>query len=489
MATRPNLLLIVADDQTHRSIHALNNPAVQTPNLDRLAARGTCFTHAFHQGSWTGAVCVASRAMLHTGRQIFQCGADSCGDHVLLGEHLQAHGYHTASVGKWHNSGTSQSRSFIEHDPELHIGMYDSTGFDFVTKTVLGDPTQSAYLRPAPGNAWQPHETHRRGHWLEAGRPAGEGRPAEPARQHSSIRWANRSITYLNERHQQAQANPNPHGAPGGAPWFLYLAFHAPHDPRQAPQEYLDLYPLDSIELPPNYLPEHPFDQGDFDLRDEQLAPWPRTEHAVKVHLQEYYAILSHMDAELGRVFDTLDANGQTDNTVVAFTADHGLAVGQHGLMGKQNPYDHSTRVPLIWAGPGVPAGERRDALCYQHSAYATAGELLGVAPPASVQFPSLVPLMHDDTATAHDDTLFCYRDFQRSVRDTEYKLIVYPHNGRRQLFHVAQDPWEMHDLSEDPAHTARAAAMFDRLVALQAQVGDDLDLSDFPLPRSGQAS
>lgn len=483
MANRPNLLMIVADDQTHRSIHALNNPAVHTPNLDRLAARGTCFTHAFHQGSWTGAVCVASRAMLHTGRRVFHCGGYDCGDHVLMGEHLQANGYHTAAVGKWHNGGTSLPRSFVERDDDSHRGMYDSTGFDFETKTVLGDPKQSAYLRPAPGNVWQPHETHRRGHWLPAGGPAEDGEPAEPDRQHSSIRWANRSIRYLNERKHRAEADPN------ADPFFLYLAFHAPHDPRQAPKEYLDLYPLESIELPPNHLPEHPFDQGDFDLRDEQLAPWPRTEHAVKVHLQEYYAILTHMDAELGRVLDTLDANGQTDDTVIAFTADHGLAVGQHGLMGKQNAYDHSTRVPLIWAGPGVPAGERRDALCYQHSAYATAGELLGVAPPASVEFPSLVPLMRDADAVAHHDTFCCYRDFQRSVRDTDYKLIVYPHLGRRQLFHVAEDPWEMHDLSEETGQTARVAAMFDRLVELQAEVGDGLDLSDFPIPRPGVAS
>ena len=474
---RPNLLLIVADDQTHRSIGALNNPAVHTPHLDRLVARGTCFTHAFHQGSWTGAVCVASRAMLHTGRPIFRCGGESCGDHVLLGQHLQAHGYHTRAVGKWHNGGTSQPRSFAEFDPDSHMGMYDSTAFDYENDDVPGDPTQSAYRRPAPDNVWQPYETHRRGHWLDR---AG---PDEPAGQHSSIRWANRSIRYLNERKRRADDDPQ------ADPFFLYLAFHAPHDPRQAPKEYLDLYPLDAIELPPNYLPEHPFDQGDFGLRDEQLAPWPRTEHAIKVHLREYYAILTHMDAELGRVFDALDANGQTDHTVIAFTADHGLAVGQHGLMGKQNMYDHSTRVPLIWAGPGVPAGERRDALCYQHSVYATAGELLGVAPPASVEFPSLVPLIRDAGAVAHDELFCCYCDFQRSVRDAAYKLIVYPHLGKHQLFHVAQDPWEMHDLSEDADQTGRIRAMFDRLIALQGEVGDELDLSQFPILGRGAAS
>lgn len=474
MAHRPNLLLVVADDQTHRSIRALNHPAVQTPCLDRLVARGTSFTHAFHQGSWAPAVCVASRAMLHTGRQVFHCGGDDCGDHLLLGQHLQAKGYHTAAVGKWHNGGTSQSRSFVEHDPLAHVGMFESTGFDFDTDAALGDPAQSAYQRPAAGNQWQPHETHRRGHWLPA------GGPQEPAQQHSSTRWANRSIRFLDGQKKRSDADP---AAP---PWFLHLAFHAPHDPRQAPQDYLDLYPLESIELPPNYAPQHLFDQGDFALRDEQLCPWPRTEHAVKVHLREYYAILTHMDAQLGRVFDALDANGQDQNTVIAFTADHGLAVGQHGLMGKQNAYDHSTRVPLIWAGPGVPAGQRRDALCYQHSAFATATALLGVATPGSVQFPSLVPLMRDPAAVAHDATFCCYRDFQRSVRDTDYKLIVYPHLGRHQLFHVAADPWEMHDLSEDPQHIARAQAMLNQLIALQTQVGDTLDLSGFTLSRPG---
>lgn len=136
-----------------------------------------------------------------------------------------------------------------------------------------------------------------------------------------------------------------------------------------------------------------------------------------------------------------------------------------------------------------MPAGERRDALCCQHSACATAGELLGVATPASVEFPSLVPLMRDASAVAHAETFCFYRDFQRSVRDTDHKLIVYPHLGRRQLFHVAQDPWEMHDLSEDADQRARAAAMFDRLVGLQAEVGDGLNLAEFPIPRPGAAS
>ena len=147
---------------------------------------------------------------------------------------------------------------------------------------------------------------------------------------------------------------------------MMYVAFNAPHDPRQAPKEFVDRYPLESIELPPNYLPEHPFDQGErYTLRDEILAPFPRTEEAIKIHMQEYYAIISHMDYEIGRILEKLETLGIADNTYIIFTADHGLAVGQHGLLGKQNQYDHSIRVPLVINGPDIQAGTSTDALVY----------------------------------------------------------------------------------------------------------------------------
>ena len=406
--------------------------------------------------------------MLHTGRTAFRCGGENCDDHVLLGEHLGARGYRTASVGKWHNGGTSLTRSFRQHDGAAHAGMYDSTPFDFQTNLPGGDPALSAYHRPHPDNRWTPDNPDLAGHWLPA------STTGEPA-QHTSVRWAERSLAFINDHAERTAADP------ATDPFFLYLAFHAPHDPRQAPREYLDLYPLDRIELPPNYAARHPFDQGDFNVRDEQLAPWPRTEHAIRLHLQEYYAILTHLDAELGRVLDRLDQLGLTDDTVIGFTADHGLALGQHGLLGKQNLYDHSTRVPLLWAGPGVPVGAQRDALVYQHCTYATACDLLGVAPPASVEFPSLVPAMNDPDAELFADTFCYYRDFQRSLRTRDHKLIVYPHLGRTQLFNVSEDPWEQHDLADDPDYRPLVTALFDRLRARQAELGDDLDLRGFP--------
>ena len=149
--------------------------------------------------------------------------------------------------------------------------------------------------------------------------------------------------------------------------------------PRQAPKEIVDLYPSGRIQVPPNYLPEHPFDQGDHRGRDEVLAPFPRTREAVQVHRSEYYAHVTFLDAQIGRILEALERSGKAASTYVILTADHGLAVGQHGLMGKQNLYDHSTRMPLLVAGPGIPRGKRVDAMVYQHSMFATTCELAGV--------------------------------------------------------------------------------------------------------------
>ncbi|MGC9326935.1 MAG: sulfatase-like hydrolase/transferase, partial [Candidatus Hinthialibacter sp.] len=359
---RPNVLFLFTDDQTFRSIGSLNNPAVKTPNIDRLVRNGVTFTHAFNQGSWTGAVCVASRAMLNTGRYIYHARRDigtqkQEASVPLWGETFGKAGYDTFMTGKWHNGDLALQRSFKQVGPHGG-GMFPST-----------DTDGGAYRRPAPDNDWRPYDKTLKGHW----RKQDDGKII-----HSSREWANAAVKFLKKR------------ASGGSnPFFMYVAFHAPHDPRQSPKKFVDMYPLDSIEIPPNFLPEHPFDQGSrYTLRDEILAPFPRTEHAVKVHLQEYYAIISHADAQIGRILDALEKSGEADNTIIVFSADHGLAVGQHGLMGKQNQYDHSIRMPLIFCGPGIEKDVRNDALVYLHSAYATTCDLADIPIPETVEFP-----------------------------------------------------------------------------------------------------
>ncbi|MFW6336954.1 MAG: sulfatase-like hydrolase/transferase, partial [Phycisphaeraceae bacterium] len=224
-------------------------------------------------------------------------------------------------------------------------------------------------------------------------------------------------------------------------------------DPRTMPQRFLDMYDPDSIELPENYLPVHPFDNGELSVRDEKLAGLPRTESEVRRHIAEYYAMITHLDHEMGRVFETLEATGQLENTVVVFAGDNGLAVGQHGLMGKQSLYDHSVRVPLIMAGPGVPKNQRSDSLCYLLDIFPTLCDLLGLDTPDSVEGKSLKPCFDDPSATARDLVHLAYRHLMRGVSDGKHKLIEYAVDGHRrtQLFDLEQDPWETKDLIDHP--------------------------------------
>jgi arylsulfatase A-like enzyme len=445
--TRPNFLFLIADDLTYRSIQALNNPEVHTPYLDRLVHSGCAFTHCFHQGSSMPAVCVPSRTMLNSGLSAFRAQAQLDWT-PLWGQTLGNAGYDTYIVGKWHLDPTSLQRSFKEMGP-VGLGMFEST--------------PSAYHRPSPENTWSPSNTSLKGHWLHTGLWSNA---RQDSIQHSSVLWASHASDYLRNRAKRS-ANP----------FFLYVGFNAPHDPRQSPESFLKRYPKENIQIPPNYLPEHPFDQGDHQVRDELLAPFPRTKEAVQLHRSEYYSIISHLDEQIGSILNALKESGKEENTYVILTADHGLAVGQHGLMGKQNMYDHSVRVPLLISGPGVPHGKKVDELVYQHSMFATTCELAGIPAPKTVEFPSLADLLKENGAPKHDAIFSYYRGFQRMVRTREHKLIVYPQAGRMQLFALDKDPWETKDLVQDPQYREMKTTLLRRLKQLQEELGDSLQL------------
>jgi len=446
---RPNFLFIIADDLTYRAIHSLTNPEVHTPNIDRLAARGCAFTHCFQQGSWTPAVCIASRTMLNTGLSAFRSQKDV--DFTpLWGATFREAGYDTYIAGKWHLDATTLQRSFSETDP-IGLGMFEST--------------PAAYHRPSPGDTWTPWDQSLKGHWLDT--KLWQGTPKSEVH-HSSVIWSDCAVDHL--LNKVAKRN---------RPFFMYVGFNAPHDPRQSPKEFVDQFPRESIEIPPNFLPEHPFDLGDYYIRDEVLAPFPRTRAAVQLHRSEYYAIISHLDTQIGRILDALEKTGKSQNTYVILTADHGLAVGEHGLLGKQNMYDCSIRVPWMIAGPGIEKGRRVDELVYQHSTFATTCELAGIPVPKTVEFPSCADLVKGGHATKHDAIFSRYRDFQRAVRTKDYKLIVYPKVKIVQLFDMKNDPWETHNLVSEPKLATVKAELIQRLHRFQKDLDDDLSLGN----------
>ena len=452
---KPNFLFMIADDLMFRTIGSINNPEVHTPNLDKLVQSGTHFTHCFHQGSWTGAVCIASRTMLNTGLTCFEASKvdipNQANSVPSWGQTLRESGYDTFITGKWHLDAVTLSRAFSEQS---------AVGPGYLAST------KEMYDRPAPGNDWDPANKSLLGHWQKRG--IWKNKRGDNEIEHSSEIYADAAIEHLGKV------------AKRDAPFFMYVGFNAPHDPRQAPQEYLDLYPADKIAIPPNYLPEHPFDQGEHKTRDELLAPFPRTKHDVQVHRREYYAIISHMDAQIGRIFDALKKSGKADNTYIIMTADHGLSVGEHGLMGKQNQYECSMRMPLIVSGPGIKAGKRIDEMVYQHSMYATTCDLAGVPIPEHVGFPSLVPMLHAENPQPLNDAMFGWLNIlQRSIRTKQHKLIFYAPIKRYQVFDLEKDPWEMHDLVDDPAYAQIKVELIAKLKAKQKELGDFMDIEN----------
>lgn len=201
------------------------------------------------------------------------------------------------------------------------------------------------------------------------------------------------------------------------APFFAYVSFTSPHDPRMAPEKFSQRYDPEQITLPANFMAEHPFDNGDLRLRDEQLLPWPRTPEAIRKEIAAYYAMITEVDAQIGRILEALEASGQKDNTIIVMAGDNGLAVGQHGLLGKQNLYNHSVRVPLIFAGPGLPKNTRRNQFAYLYDIFPTVSDLAGLPNPGTTQGLSLRSVIADQNAALRENAFFSIKIFSAACK------------------------------------------------------------------------
>jgi arylsulfatase A-like enzyme len=448
MPTRPNILFLFTDDQRFDTICALGNREIHTPTLDRLVERGTAFTRAHIMGGSCPAVCMPSRAMLHTGRTLFRLdrqGQEVPAEHVLLGEHFRRAGYTTFGTGKWHNGPAGYTRSFADGGEIYFGGMNDHWNVPVCRYHAEGD-----YGEPR-----------------DVGVRMGEKRVRYKQRydsiggKHSSELFCDEAIDFLLRRRVE------------GRPFLAYVSFMAPHDPREMPAQFLTMYDPAKVELPGNFLPVHPFDNGELRVRDEMLAGSPRTEDEVRRHVADYYAMITHADAHMARVLDALEQTGQADRTIIVFSGDNGLAVGRHGLMGKQNLYDHSVRVPLVLAGPGIPAGRRSDAMCYLLDLMPTLCELSGLDVPGSCEGRSFAAAMSG--GGGRDVLHLAYRNVQRGVTDGRHKLIEYVVNGRRttQLFDLVSDPLELRNLSADAGNAPTLARLRSQLARWRTDYGD----------------
>jgi choline-sulfatase len=438
---RPNILLVITDDQSIDTIHALGNETINTPNIDKLAQSGMAFTHVFNQGSWSGAVCAPSRQMINTGRNLHFTGFSPKSNkttHPLMGETFRKTGYETFMTGKWHVGDDALKRSF-----------------DIGSSVFAGG--MSAIRN---GGQWKP--------WVANFSKDIDWKKTQKD-QHTSEVFADAAINYLSTK-------PNRNNKP----FLMYVAFTAPHDPRQSPQSYVDKYPGESMTLPPNFVPMPAIDSGDYNIRDETLMTFPRTEKQTKEFIGEYYAMIEHLDHQIGRILDTLEASPYAKNTYIIFTSDHGLAVGKHGLAGKQSVYDHSIRAPFIMVGKGIPANSRAKGMFYLNSIFATIAELAGIDVPDSVQGPSVLPIVRGEKDVMNDYIYGSYRHFQRMARSHRYKLIYYPLLKRNVLFDLQNDPWEMDDISKQAGSDVIIKQLTAKLEELKVTVGDPL-MNDDP--------
>lgn len=283
-----------------------------------------------------------------------------------------------------------------------------------------------------------------------------KGRTAE-----SATECANAAIAFLRDHSEDR-------------PFFMYLAPPVPHDPRLAPPSYHAMYEPARLTLSANFLPKHPFDNGWLDGRDEMLAARPRTPAAMRQHLAEYYATITHLDHEVGRVLATIEDRGWMANTLVIYSSDQGLAVGgRHGLMGKQNLYEH-VKPPLVIAGPGVDHG-RSGALLYLFDLFPTICDFAGATVPPAVEGNSLRPILEGKRTKHRDWLLGAFQESQRMVRDDRWKLLEYSTAGMRstQLFDLTNDPDEINNLANDQAAAPQRVRLAQLMRDARREFGD----------------
>lgn len=433
---RPNIIFLFADDQRADTIGAHGNPHIRTPNLDRLAAEGFSFRRNYCAGSFSGAVCVASRSMLMTGRHWMNLPKSkpqsNWGDSTVLPALLaESGGYNSFIVGKWHNGKGTLDKSFSNGRSIYMGGMVNHADFQ------VQDLTD------------------------------GKLSPKRKAGGFSSTVFADEAVEFIQT-------------AGKDRPYFLYVAFTAPHDTRNPPEKYRKAYYKNRPPLPANFLPQHPFRNAPQSTsgRDESLAPWPRTKEVISDQLCEYYGLVTHLDEQVGRILGAVKESPQADNTIVIYTADHGLAMGSHGLLGKQNVYEQSMRCPLIVSGLGVPKGESSNAMTYVHDLYATICDFADIPTPGRVDSRSLLSIMNGKQTRVRDSLFLPFQDNQRTVRDDIWKLHIYPKINHTLLFDLSIDPHEMTNLAADPDYHEDLLRMQKLMNSWRTKLGDPYPLS-----------
>ena len=478
---QPNILYVIVDDQSPFDF-SFYNPAstLDAPVIEQLAAEGMVFDAAYQMGSFSGAVCTPSRHMVMSGRTVW---------HLPIGPDMP----------KW-KKGQRQTPYTPPHCPpglQSHTlaAVFNAAGYDTMRTCKTGNSYEGAN-----GQFTVRHDAGKRGGTHETG----------------SGWHGDQVLNYLTERERAGDTDP----------FLIYFGFSHPHDTRDGTPALLEKYGAtnhadqnslpatnpNQPQLPPNWLPEHPFDHGHMDVRDEVAVSgvWKnRDEQTIRNELGREYACSENIDRQLGRVLDKLAAMGELDNTWIFYTSDHGMAIGRHGLQGKQNLYEHTWRVPFVVKGPGVKPGTRVPGNIYLSDTLSTLCAIAGIKPPETDEGTSFLPVLKGRQQTVRETLYGVYCGGQkpgiRSVRQGDWKLIKYesPSGGlHTQLFNLRENPHEwlvehhaaavrdalpqqprptQRNLADDPALQSQRSELEALLLAEMQRHDDPYRFSDQP--------
>ncbi len=422
--TPTNVLMILSDEHSRRALGCYGHHVVRTPHLDGLAARGTRFAGAYCQTP----ICVPSRASLATGRWAHAVDSwDNATPYVgteapSWGHRLIARGHRVTTIGKLHYRRVDDPSGFPDQRVPLHV--LDGTGDLY--GLLRGDmPERPQSLR----------------HVIEA--RAGE---SEYVRYDRAI--AETAARWLAEEATSEQR-----------PWVLFVGFVSPHFPLVVPDRYFDLYPADALPMPVAWTPEAWSRHPAHELHRRQLGlRQPLDEGTVRRALRAYYGLVSFLDEQVGTVLDALQRAGLAGTTRIIYTTDHGDTIGEHGLWWKSSMYESSVGVPLILAGPDIPAGKvvRTNAMLVD--VFPTLLEAVGAPPaPEGAALPgrSLLALAGEDdharTAFSEYHAVFSRRGIFM-LRTERWKYVHYV-TDPPELYDLVADPDELTDLGADPRY------------------------------------
>lgn len=405
-----NILFIESDDQSNQALGAYGNQSMITPNIDQLAKEGVSFTAAYNMGCWSPAVCIPSRTML------------------MYGQYL------------WESQKINKNNAPKSLPEKLHDNGY----YTFITGKwhAMGKKVNTIFDETG---SIQP----------------GQLKTYNSEGGHITDITGQEAVNFINSYNKSQ-------------PFFAYVAFNAPHVPRQTEQKYYDIYPAKNMVLPPSVVDNTPLNPN----VKYQYTNNPLSSKTMQNRVQQNNAMVTHMDTRIGDIIKSLKEKGLYDKTIIVFTSDHGINFGENGVAGKVCLYEPSVTAPLIIKAPSISKNTKVSSRVYLQDIVPTLFDLLDLKTSEPTDFKSLEPLLSKKGKARPSIYLAMFDDQRGIISSEDEKLIVYPKTGGLELYNLKTDPWETKNLISNKQSKATIAKLLQQMKTWQERTGDKTDLT-----------